>query len=244
MDSHQAKQVLALYRPGSVDASDPEVAEALDEARRNPELGRWFAQHCAFQASVRAGFRTIGVPEGLKERLLAGPGPRVIQVWWRKPAMLGAAAAMVALIALAGFWFRPQEDMGFSAYRDRMVRTALRGYRMDLLTNDLTQIREFLAKSRTHADYVLAPGLEKLPGEGCAVLGWQGQPVAMICFDLGNKQELYLFVINRSALPNAPPTKTPEFVKVNKLITASWSAGDKVYILAGQGDQNSIAKHL
>jgi hypothetical protein len=38
MDSRQAREILLLYRPDSTDAADPLVAEALEVAKRDPEL--------------------------------------------------------------------------------------------------------------------------------------------------------------------------------------------------------------
>ncbi len=68
-----AKQILLLYRPGSADGQDPQVARALDLASHDPELSRWFDQHCAFQQRVRAKLRQIKAPKHLKEALLARP---------------------------------------------------------------------------------------------------------------------------------------------------------------------------
>ena len=70
MNSSEAKEVLLLYRPGTADAADPQIAEALELARRDPELGRWFEQHRAFQKAMRAKFRQIEVPAHLKTSLL------------------------------------------------------------------------------------------------------------------------------------------------------------------------------
>jgi uncharacterized membrane protein YbaN (DUF454 family) len=241
MDSNQARQVLALYRPGTADATDPDVVEALAQTRQDSDLRDWYMQHCAFQKAVRARFQEIAIPEGLAERILTGQRPRIISVWWRRPEILAVAAAVVVLFSLAGFWFGHREDVSFSAYRGRMVRHALRGYQMEVLSTNLNQIREFLAKERGPADYTLTADLEKLPGEGGAVLSWQGHPVSMICFDLGDQRDLYLFVIHRSALANAPHQE-PELAQVNKLMTASWTLGDKAYLLAGPGDQDFIGR--
>lgn len=71
MRSEEAKQILLLYRPGSADDQDPQVARALDLAREDPELSCWFHQHCAFQERVRAKLRQIKVPKHLKQALLA-----------------------------------------------------------------------------------------------------------------------------------------------------------------------------
>ena len=57
----------------------------------------------------------------------------------------------------------------------------------------------------------------------------------MVCFDRGDRQMLFLFVLGRSALKDAPSTAA-EMAKVNKLMTQSWTQGDKTYLLAGPPD--------
>ena len=70
MNSAEAREVLLLYRPGTADAADPQIAEALELMARDAELKRWFEQHRAFQKVMRAKFRQIEVPAGLKASLL------------------------------------------------------------------------------------------------------------------------------------------------------------------------------
>jgi hypothetical protein len=129
------------------------------------------------------------------------------------------------------------------------VRTALRTYGMDLETNDVAQIRTYLAQHQAPADYVLPKKMEPTPSVGCGVLRWQDQPVAMVCFRTGKplapgaKSDLFLFVIDRKSLPNLRATKVPEFASVNKLVTASWIEGDRVYLLAGF-DEESLRRRL
>jgi hypothetical protein len=250
VNSQQAKEILMLYRPGGADAHDPQLAEALSLARRDEELGRWFEKHCALQAAIRDKFCQITVPTGLKEQILAEHTPQRKIIWWRQPAVLAAAAAIVLLIGLAAFWSQPREKNGFSGFRSRMVSTARRIYSMDLETNDLKQIRAFLAKNGALSNYVLPPALEKTPGAGCKRLTWHGKRVSMVCFnsgrplESGEKSDLFLFVIDRSSLRDAPPANPPKLVKVNKLMTASWSAGDNIYVLAAPGDEDFIRKYL
>ena len=68
----QAREILLLYRPGTRDAEDPQIIEAMELARQDPELAKWFAQHQAFQLAMRAKFREIEVPAHLQANLLAG----------------------------------------------------------------------------------------------------------------------------------------------------------------------------
>ena len=246
MDSSQAKEILLRYRPGTTDTADPEFTEALEQARRDPQLDRWFEQHRAFQNTIRDRLKRLPVPADLKQTILAGHAPPDNVVWWQGRAFqtLAAAAAIVLVIGLAWFRSPPREDRTFAAFRDRVVRNAQRGYSMDMATTNLNEIRRFLATHDGHADYALPAPLQKLPGDGCAILRWRNTKVSMVCFDSGNHNDLYLFVADRFDLPDAPATDQPLFTRVEKLTAASWSAGDKTYVLAGPGDEQFIRQYL
>ncbi len=246
MDSNLAKEILLRYRPGTADADDPEFVEALEQAKLDPELARWFAANQAFHITIRDRFRQLPVPAGLKEGILAGYRPAVIPVWWQQPAFqtLAAAAGIVLLISVALFWSQPREGTDFAAFQSRVVRNAQRGYAMDITTTNLGEIRQYLAKQGAHADYVLPAPLEKLPGDGGAILRWRNRTVSMVCFDLGNHNDLFLFVASRADLPEAPSTSEPQFTSIGKLTAASWSRGDRTYVLAGAGDEQFIRRYL
>ncbi len=244
MDRQAAKEILVLYRPGVSQPTDSEFAEAIELTRRDRELGEWFAAHCAFQSAVRARLREVPVPVALKERIIASRTRWRKIPRWNGPWVWAAAAAMVLLFGLSRAWLAPADADDFGHFRDKMARVALRTYRMDMVTNDLNQIRGFLRTNEAQADYVLSKPLEKLPGSGCAILKWHNRPVTLICFDLGLRKQLYLFVVNRNSLPGAPPSTSPDFEQVNKLMTASWSAGGKTYVLAGVGDESMLKQYL
>lgn len=246
MDSRLAKEILLRYRPGTADAGDPEVAEALDQAQRDPELGRWFAQHQAFHSTMCDRFRQLPVPAGLKEDILARYRRVVIPVWWRQPAFrtLAVAAAIVLFVGVALFRSQPREDRSFAAFQSRVVRNAQRGYVMEITSTNLNEIRQYLAAQGAQADYALSAPLEKLPGDGGAVVRWNNKRVSMVCFDLGNHNDLYLFVASRADLPDAPATSEPQFTKIGNLTAASWSAGEKTYVLAGRGDEQFVRSYL
>jgi uncharacterized membrane protein YbaN (DUF454 family) len=243
--SQQARQILLTYRPWVGDAPDPEVAAALALCRQDPELAKWFEQHCALQHAIRSGLQQSPLPEGLKEQIVSECRARSEIVWWRQPRLLAAAAIAAILLSVASLWFAvPQnrkEDLSLAGFRSRMVKTALRAYDMDLETNEVAQIRTYLTQHSAPGDYALPTKLERTETVGCGALSWQGKPVAMVCFRTGKplapgrKSDLFLFVIDRAALPQtaAIPAEAPEFATVGKLSTASWRAGDKVYVLAG-----------
>jgi hypothetical protein len=243
----EAKEVLLLYRPGTADAADPQVAEALALARRDLELGRWFDQHVAFQKAMGAKFRQIEVPAHLKTSLLIQGAAQTqvppSQAWWRSPLWLTTAVAVLLLLGVAGVWLKPRVPDRFANYQARMVSQALREYRMDLVTRDMQQLRQFMAVRGSPADYRLTQGLERLQLTGGGLLTWRSHPVSMVCFDRGDKQMLFLFVMKRSAVKDPPP-ETPQLTRVREMATASWSHGDNTYILAGPEEADFVRKYL
>ena len=250
MNHQEARAILILFRPGTEDDRDPQFSEALDLARRDRELGRWFEEHCAFHEAVRAKFRQIPVPEGLKEQILSERYSQTRALARRKVVGLAMAATLVLLGALAGFWLAPAGKPSFALFESRMARRVLRQYpQMDLRTNDLRQIERYLA-AKGHGGYVLPDGLAKLQGTGCAVLPFHGREVSMICLNSGKTStpkdpDLFLFVIERTALAGAPSSSTPRFTRITHDMTAAgWSAGGKAYVLAGFGDEDFLRERF
>jgi uncharacterized membrane protein YbaN (DUF454 family) len=246
----EAKTILLLYRPGTADADDPQIAAALGLAKQDPELTRWLVEHYARQEALRAGFRQITAPAGLKEQIISEQAAQEKVIFWRQRAIL-AAAVVVALVVLAPLWFQHRgNEETFAIYRSRMADVALRGYTMDLATNNPAQVRAYLAQNHAPADYVLPAPLEKTAVTGCAIEGWQGAKVSMICFRTGKplppgqQSDLWLFVIDRSTVKNAPPMGSRQFVQVNKLMTVTWTQGDTLYVLGMEADEQTLQQYL
>jgi hypothetical protein len=131
-----------------------------------------------------------------------------------------------------------------------MLGIALRGYGMDLTTSDPAQIRFRLAQSKAPADFVLSPALQKAAIAGCAVESWQNAKVSMICFRTGKPlppgepSDLWLFVVSRSSLPVPNLGESPQFSRFNRLSTAIWTQGDKIYLLGTDGDEPTLRHYL
>jgi hypothetical protein len=246
VNSQQAKQILLLYRPGDSEL-EPEMDAALRQVKDDPDLQIWFERHCVFQTAARQKFRQIRPPEGLREKILAESPVVSKVVWWRKPAFLGpalaAAAGLAVLLSFIALRVNPPAQADFSAYRDKMVSRVLREYTMDLETANADEIRKYIASNGGLAEFSLTGPLENTARKGCGLLSWHGRPVTMVCFEAG-RRELFLFVTRGADLPGAPPEQQPEFAQVKKLMTASWTAGDKTYVLAGKGDEQFLRSFL
>jgi len=107
---------------------------------------------------------------------------------------------------------------------------------MDVFTRDLATLKNFLTGKGVPADFSLPPRLAATPLKGGATLSWQGKPVSMVCFDPGQGETLYLFVLAENK------QQTPDIEKVKGLSTATWSDGGKVFILAGRLPPAQIAE--
>ncbi len=248
MTRDQARRALLLYRPGTGDAADPEVAEALALAKQDPELSRWLDQHCAQHEMLRAKIRQIPVPAGLKEQIISERRVFAQKRFVRRAAALAAASVIVALTGwwAAILWQSPPADDTFSNYRTRMVSAALRGYSMDFESSDSAQIRDYLSQHQATENYELPAVLQKATATGCAIEHWQGAKVALLCFRTGKplppggKSDLWLFVVDQASVKGAPAVTQPRFARVNKLMTATWSRGNKLYLLGVVGDEQTI----
>jgi len=71
----------------------------------------------------------------------------------------------------------------------------------------------------------------------------------MICFRTRQAasdvaSDVWLFVVDRAAVKRLPETSVPQIAKVNRLITATWVEGDKLYFLGTLGDEQTIKQYL
>lgn len=235
MTPREIKEALLRRHPESGEA-EAEGAEALAQAKADPELRAWWGRQERFDEKMRASLHSIQPPRQLKERILAG---RKIIPLWRRPALAWfAAAAALALIAGTVLWtLRPVEDRTFAGFQSRMVGFALREYRMEIETNSPAAVQAHFRQHDTPAGFPLPASLSAQPVKGGASLTWKGHPVSMLCFDWGGDETLYLFVIPEEKVVN-PPAAQPEVRPYKTITTAHWKENGLVYLLVGApGDE-------
>jgi hypothetical protein len=220
------------------------VAEALAQSRRDPELAHWLEQQQALDAALGRKFKQIPVPASLAQEILAERKMVRPTIWREHRAIIVAAAAALVLAIVASYRWRRPQSQDFATYRQTMASLVSGDYKMMLETNDLTAVHQFLVANHSPADYVLTPAMQKLPAEGCALITWHGRHVSLVCLDRGVDSDLFLFIVNRSALPDAPADATPRFARVGQMTTASWTLGETSYVLASKGSEDDVRKFL
>ena len=107
-------------------------------------------------------------------------------------------------------------------------------------SSDLSQIREFLDQHGGAEDLNVPEKVAALRSLGCRILDWHGGKVTLICFKVHGTQEVHLLVADRSKFRDPPPARPPQFDQAGKWTTASWTRGNKVYLLAGRGERSML----
>lgn len=247
MTREEAQEILLLHREGRSLEGDPEMAEALQMAASDAELGKWLEEQRQFNARVAGEFGEIEAPADLKGRILAGVGKDRLKAGQHalglpRYAVWAMAAAIALLIGGVVFWFAPnhQDARTFANFEARMTSFALRTYQMDIVTNNAAAVRGYLAKTGAPADFPLTPGLEKLPVKGGGSLKWQNQPVAMMCFSLTNKETAFMFVIDRNAVEQ-PVAAAQQVSSGRSVNSVSWEKDGKIYLLAAAERPETLA---
>ncbi len=251
MNINEAQQVLLYYRPGMAGREDPEMLAALDLAKTSPELAKWLAEHCARQELLCEKFRQLSPPPGLREQIISEQAARDRQIRQRPRKVLAMALGAVVLLVVGGIWWGhgPAEN-SLVNYQNRMVGGALRSYVMDLTTNSQAQIRSYLMSSGAPSDFKLPTGLQRATLVGCAVEGWQAGKVSMICFQTGRRlaagtqSDLWLFVVDRATVSGATDHSDPQFSRIHDKVSATWTHGDKLYLLTIDGDERTLRQYL
>ena len=253
MKTEEAKKILLLYRPGTRDAEDPQIAAALEVARKDLELSSWLDQHIERQQQLRQCFRSLPIPPGLKEQIISEGVTRKAEPRsdLKKVLALVTVILVFGVIAVSQLWHRSPKDDPLKLFRNHLTSMALHGYGMDLLTNSPVAIRDFLAEKQCPADYVVPSRLEPVAVVGCAVEVWQNEKVSMICFrtgkprPLGQESDLWLFVAKRTSVGNAPQPGEQKILSDGQAVSIVWTKGDAVYMLATPGeDAAELRKYL
>lgn len=256
MNRDEAKSILLLYRTPA-DAADPQIAEALELVKADAELAQWFEGHRAAQAALREKFRQIEIPAALKEQIVSEQISNV-KARARREKFIAAgaiAAVVIALVFLGNSYLAgPKKSQPLAPtianYESEMLYYARPGYGMDLATNDLVQIKAHLTQAAAPADYTLPAPLAQTAATGCAVKSWNGAQVSMICFATGRPLpqglpgDLWLFVVDRTAVTDAPDSATPQFSRIDDITVATWTENGKLYLLGVQGDEAMLRKYL
>jgi hypothetical protein len=248
MDNREAKFVLSAYRPGGQDASDRRFAEALEQARRDPALERWFVESIAFDEAMTEKLRDVEVPPDLRENILAGVKvSRPLR--WSRPFIKWAIAAALISMAILGslIWHetRPAHLIGWQNKALDVVSSLVRNEsRFDAQSHDPSDLVAWLRMNDAPAAQTLPQELAKLKSLGCKTFSWNGIPVSVICFMRPDGGLIHLVTTSIAVESDRALRRQPRVVQQDHWATATWREGKMTYMLALEGSPDQLRAYL
>ncbi len=243
MKNGDAKFVLAAYRPSGKDATDPFFAEALTQARSDPELGAWFTAQVSFDAFVAEHVRGVQPPPGLRDAILAGVRvSRPKPVWWRRPRWFAALAASLlfasAFVAFRGSSAKPPlAALTRSGLRD----AAFYGGEHLVSVAGIREIEERLASMPVRFAVDSTLDLARMRATGCRTIHVAGREVFEICF--GRDHEFHLYIARAGDFA-APPSVEPEISTEGRFSAATWSSPHLAFSLVTTAGVGALRQRL
>ena len=244
MDNEEAKFILRACRRDGRDERDPTFAEALEQARLDPALARWFQHEQQLDAAIANKMRSLVIPAGLKAAILAGgkASQPARRTYWQ---LAPVAALLFALCIIAGAIWQPGHGGAridpLAAYQTDMAAFLSGKFDLNLPTTDLAAVRGWFGENLNLKDYDIPPAIAaQLPTMGCVVIDWHGKKAGLICFRTSDGKMVHLIILRRTDMPDAPNTRDPRYDERGEWQTATWSAGDKIYFVAAQVDAAAL----
>lgn len=245
MNNQQARFILGAYRTDGRDASDPAFAEALEQAKHDPELRAWFEKQQKFDAACSAKLESIAPPPGLREAILAGSRmsaaqPQAKRRWWTNPTWLAAAAAVVFLAAW-GISLRPGRPGGAELARLALRDLAEAHDQHVGFPPEVAAEQAQLAGLRTPLASSLKLDYADLQKKNCRSLMVGGKRMFEVCF-LRDGAWYHVYVGRRSDFaPGALDPKALMNVRGDYASTV-WADANNVYALVTHAGADALRR--
>ncbi len=244
MTNQEAKFTLGAYRAGGQDAGDPKFAEALAQAKRDPQLGAWLAREQALDALIVAKLREVAPPPGLRASILAGAKASAApRLWWRQPVWL-AAAAVALLLAVAGTFLSGGREADRAA--KHLAELAIAGLgdgKHEGYSAAKGELKAWLSASGGKLAASSGLNFAEMKALGCRTVSLGGREVAEVCFKNGGLS-FHLYAMPVDAKSELNLGKKPTLVAQASNAAAVWSDGRLLYVLATGAGMDAIKRLL
>lgn len=241
MNNEEAKFILHAYRPNGADAGDASFHAALEQARLDPAIGKWFAAQQAFDRVMCAKLREVTPPAGLREAILAGGKMSAARSggWkrWSLPGWIGLAASVAVLFAVGvAVWPRQAQAAPLIDFAlNDTLRQAHRGQHGD----DAARLQSQLGR----ADLPLRGGVsldfEALRQSGCRTISFDERPVLEVCFNRGGKW-FHCYVARVADFPATARKLRVTFRDQEGATAAAWADAEHIFIVASKGGREAL----
>ena len=241
MTSDEAKLPLQAASLGALEPDDPGLIEALEQARRDPELLAWFQNQRAVDSAVAQRLQQVPVPADLADRIVAGLKARRRAKRRRHALSITLAASLVALLAigalLSGVFQSPTTE--FTELQADMAELLTTFPTLELATDQWTRMEAWLTNQPGFATARLPAEFQQFPGLGCRGIQWRGKRLLLVCF-AAQGEIVHLVVLPGGKLPGAPEDAQPMHSRVKGWSTAGWTRDGIVFLALTRGEQGFL----
>jgi hypothetical protein len=243
MKNEEAKFVLHAYRPNGADAGDNTFCAALEQAKQDPALAKWFAAQQAFDRAMCAKLGGVTPPASLRSAILAGA--KVSQTrsaspsWWRTPMPMALAASLAVLLAVGiAFWPRQVSAAEFS---DFALNDLLHAQHEGQHGEEAAQFQTLLSQADRHLGGGMPIDFEALRRNGCRTIRFEGRDVLEVCFKRDGKW-FHCYVARVKDFPALAAKLAPSFAEKDGASAAAWSDGQQIYVVASKAGREAIQR--
>jgi hypothetical protein len=244
------RMILSARRPGGEDDGEPEMVSALQTAKADPALAAWCEKQSAVDRSISRAFRSVQPPSDLRDSILTGArlsrraAPAPAGSWFERRAFgflrygeVAAIAAVFALLAIAVIYNQ------FGQTPDDRTWQVFAAAKATEIESGVVQIEHedpvfqstvgWLRERACPVPDALPDGLRGLRLFGCSSVKWNGKPIGIVCFKLGEGQEVHLVTIDAAHIPDDLGS-IPVWSEVAGFTSAQWLVGGTAHMLIGR----------
>jgi hypothetical protein len=129
-----------------------------------------------------------------------------------------------------------------AAYQNQMLSiVAPEHFEPEIEVDNLEALRIAFVRRQWPADYHVPSGLRAIEVEGGSLLEWQGQKISLLCLETSDDLYVWMFVLDRSVLTDAPPPGVePRIAKRGGFTTAAWTGEQRTYLVIADGDEEFL----
>jgi hypothetical protein len=240
MKNEEAKFVLHAYRPNGADAGDATFSAALEQAKQDPALEKWFAAQQAFDRAMCAKLKGIAPPENLRASILTGAKvsqPNAGANWWRSPVPMAVAASIALLLAVGiAFWPTSASAEQIAAFA---IDDTLRQSHAGMEGPEAAELQALLSQADRPLSVGVPLDFAALRANGCRTISFQGRDLLEVCFKRDGKW-FHCYVARAADFPRLAGKLPPTFTDKAGASAAAWSDGQHIFVVASKAGRDAI----
>lgn len=243
MNNAEAKFILQGYRPNGADADDATFCAAVEQAKRDPGLGEWFAKQEAFDAAVSAKLVQVQPPADLRAAILAGGRVSTAgtphRSWWNQSVWL-AAAAGVAVVFATGLALWPKQAVAFTdfALADAKLSAIHGGH-----GHENNELQALLNDPAIRLGQKLPINFTNLRETGCRTADFKGRDVLELCFKR-NGVWFHCYIAKEADFPRLAMSSVPALEDRGSASIASWADAGHLIVVVSKTGRKSLESLL